>query len=346
MRGTVPQPERELTQTEQHLGDRLAALIDGELGHDARERVLAHLATCRSCKTEADAQRRVKNVFADTAPPPPSDGLLARLQGLPAAGPADGPFDGTPSGGDGARLPGSGSRGALSDPSQPMANAESGGSVWAFDQLRGGRGGSALSPGRGFRIHEMERLSARGRRFAFAAAGAVSLAALALAGGVGTAGTAGSGSSAAKGDAGAASASSVRTANATGGSDRDRRRRDASAMRTEVSGTVLSASTTAGDSSGAALKAGHGSGLHRGAPWAAPTAPPAEGERAGTSHPLLREAFLSSLALPTPPSAATGAYGFGAESYAGLPADAFPGGAIRKSAPSPSAVTTAAPPRR
>ena len=31
---------------EQHLGDRLAALVDGELGHDARERVLAHLATC------------------------------------------------------------------------------------------------------------------------------------------------------------------------------------------------------------------------------------------------------------------------------------------------------------
>ncbi|MGE7383347.1 zf-HC2 domain-containing protein, partial [Serratia bockelmannii] len=31
---------------EQHLGDRLAALVDGELKHDARERVLAHLATC------------------------------------------------------------------------------------------------------------------------------------------------------------------------------------------------------------------------------------------------------------------------------------------------------------
>ncbi|WP_236240098.1 anti-sigma factor [Streptomyces sp. CC228A] len=78
MSGTHPTP------AEQHLGDRLAALVDGELGHDARERVLAHLATCARCKAEADAQRRVKSYFAQAAPPPPSEGLLARLQGLPA----------------------------------------------------------------------------------------------------------------------------------------------------------------------------------------------------------------------------------------------------------------------
>lgn len=77
MTGTSPTP------AEQHLGDRLAALVDGELSHDARERVLSHLATCPKCKAEADAQRRVKSVFAQTAPPAPSEGLLARLQGLP-----------------------------------------------------------------------------------------------------------------------------------------------------------------------------------------------------------------------------------------------------------------------
>lgn len=347
MGGRAPQPERELTPAELHLGDRLAALIDGELGHDARERVLAHLATCCGCKTEADAQRRVKNVFADTAPPPPSDGLLARLQGLPAAGPGEGPPDGLPSGGDGAGLPGGGSRGGLPGTAAPMASAGSGGSPWAFDQLRGGRGGSLLSPGRGFRIHEMERLSARGRRFAFAAAGAVSLAALALAGGVGPAGQAGGGFATAKGDGGAASASSVRTTSASGSSDRDRRRREQNASRTEAGGTVLSANATTGDSSGAELKAGRGTGLHRGAPWAAPTAPPARSEQAGSVHPLLREAFFSSQALrPVPSSPAPGSYGSGAGAYAGLPADAFPGGAIRKSAPSPSPVTTAAPPRR
>ncbi|MFF9901752.1 anti-sigma factor family protein, partial [Streptomyces longispororuber] len=56
------------TPVEQHLGDRLAALVDGELGHEARERVLAHLATCCKCKAEADAQRRLKSVFATAAP--------------------------------------------------------------------------------------------------------------------------------------------------------------------------------------------------------------------------------------------------------------------------------------
>ncbi|WP_374194897.1 anti-sigma factor family protein [Streptomyces scabiei] len=59
------------TSAEQHLGDRLSALVDGELGHEARDRVLAHLATCGKCKTEADEQRRLKNVFAEAAPPPP-----------------------------------------------------------------------------------------------------------------------------------------------------------------------------------------------------------------------------------------------------------------------------------
>lgn len=71
---------------EHHLGDRLAALVDGELGHDSRERVLAHLATCWKCKAEADAQRRLKSVFAEAAAPPLSDALLARLQNLPGAG--------------------------------------------------------------------------------------------------------------------------------------------------------------------------------------------------------------------------------------------------------------------
>lgn len=56
---------------DQHLGDRLSALVDGELGHESRDRVLAHLVTCAKCKAEADAQRRLKNVFAEVAPPPP-----------------------------------------------------------------------------------------------------------------------------------------------------------------------------------------------------------------------------------------------------------------------------------
>ncbi|MFJ3581169.1 anti-sigma factor family protein [Streptomyces sp. NPDC090127] len=161
------------TPAEQHLGDRLAALVDGELGHDARERVLAHLATCAKCKAEADAQRRLKSVFASTAPPPPSEGLLARLQGLPG-GPGEpggddrrGPFD------DLFGLGGGGSVGG------GLGTVRSDGFATA----------APVSPHHsGFRIHavggrpDSDRSSWRGRRFGIAAASAVSFAAIALGG--------------------------------------------------------------------------------------------------------------------------------------------------------------------
>ncbi|WP_053684519.1 zf-HC2 domain-containing protein [Streptomyces sp. XY593] len=149
MTGASPSP------AEQHLGDRLAALVDGELKHDARERVLAHLATCAKCKAEADAQRRLKTMFVESAPPPLSAGLLARLQQLPGGG-VDGPSGpGSP--------PGPGS--AQPDP---------------FEAFAYGLPVAAVRPQQeGFRIHEVGRPR---RRFAFVAAGAVSLAALALGG--------------------------------------------------------------------------------------------------------------------------------------------------------------------
>ncbi|MEW9516700.1 zf-HC2 domain-containing protein [Streptomyces tubercidicus] len=152
---------------EQHLGDRLAALVDGELGHDARERVLAHLATCGKCKAEADAQRRLKNVFAQAAPPGPSEGLLARLQQLPGGDPE----------GPGSRL-GNGGLG--------RGEFARGGGAFGYVPS-GGHSGHAMaalptqSRGRGFRGPEADRPAQR-RRFAFAAAGAVSLAAFALGG--------------------------------------------------------------------------------------------------------------------------------------------------------------------
>lgn len=160
------------TPAEQHLGDRLSALVDGELGHEARERVLAHLATCAKCKAEADEQRRLKNVFAEVAPPPPSESFLARLQGLPG---------GSDGGGGGSRLGGGGfgSSGAFSVRHDP------------FEYVPNGPHAAVLpSEQRGFRIHdisrrEADRSASRGLRFAFVAAGAVSLAAVAL-GGVST----------------------------------------------------------------------------------------------------------------------------------------------------------------
>jgi anti-sigma factor RsiW len=44
-----------------HLGERLTALVDEELGHDERDRALAHLATCEQCRDEADTLRRLKS---------------------------------------------------------------------------------------------------------------------------------------------------------------------------------------------------------------------------------------------------------------------------------------------
>lgn len=160
------------TPAEQHLGDRLAALVDGELDHDARERVLAHLATCAKCKAEADAQRRLKNVFAQAAGPAMSEGLLARLQGLPGGPPGQddddrrGLFDG---GGFGNGVFGVRPDAFGYEPADAHAGSVPGGS--------------------GFRIHEVGREAAerspwRARRFAFAAASAVSFAAMALGGSV------------------------------------------------------------------------------------------------------------------------------------------------------------------
>ncbi|PNG18448.1 anti-sigma factor family protein, partial [Streptomyces cahuitamycinicus] len=186
---------------EQHLGDRLSALVDGELGHDARERVLAHVATCPKCKAEVDAQRRLKNVFAEAAPPPPSESFLARLQGLPAGGGPDG--DLTPPGG--GALPGGlsgrfGSSGAFgvkrgerfefgyapARPHLPVLPASPGVPSLPSDTGDLPSDHRGLPSGRGFRIHDVgrhdtDRSSSR-LRFAFVAAGAVSLAAIALGG--------------------------------------------------------------------------------------------------------------------------------------------------------------------
>lgn len=152
---------------EQHLGDRLAALVDGELGHDARERVLAHLATCGKCKAEADAQRRLKSVFATAAPPGPSAGLLARLQQLPGGDP----------GGPGSRL---GNGGFASG--EFARGGGSFGYVPSDDHSAHAMAALPAQPRvRGFRVQEADRPAQR-RRFAFAAAGAVSLAAFALGG--------------------------------------------------------------------------------------------------------------------------------------------------------------------
>ena len=43
-----------------HLGQRLSALIDGELDASERERVLIHMTRCGSCRDEVAALRMLK----------------------------------------------------------------------------------------------------------------------------------------------------------------------------------------------------------------------------------------------------------------------------------------------
>lgn len=63
----------------------LAGLVDGELGHAARERALAHLAHCTVCRAEVEAQRRLKARLRSTSSSEPAPALLARLLELPGS---------------------------------------------------------------------------------------------------------------------------------------------------------------------------------------------------------------------------------------------------------------------
>jgi anti-sigma factor RsiW len=72
-----------------HLGERLTALVDGELEHDERDRAYAHLTACAHCRSEADALRRLKKrmrSLPDTVPP---GDFLARLHAIGGSGGAD-----------------------------------------------------------------------------------------------------------------------------------------------------------------------------------------------------------------------------------------------------------------
>ncbi len=62
-----------------HLGARAASLVDGELGDDARDHALAHLAWCEACRAEVAAQRRLKARLGRLRPPDAPDPLVERL---------------------------------------------------------------------------------------------------------------------------------------------------------------------------------------------------------------------------------------------------------------------------
>lgn len=70
------------------LGATVAALVDGELEHAAREKAQRHLAHCVSCRAEVEAHRTLKARLSrlTVATPDPGDAFTDRLLALTAAG--------------------------------------------------------------------------------------------------------------------------------------------------------------------------------------------------------------------------------------------------------------------
>jgi anti-sigma factor RsiW len=69
-----------------HLGQRLSALIDGELEGGERERVLLHMTRCDSCRAEVAALRTLKRRMSALGEAAAGAGLTGRLMDLSARG--------------------------------------------------------------------------------------------------------------------------------------------------------------------------------------------------------------------------------------------------------------------
>lgn len=67
-----------------HLGDRVTSLADGELGHRARDRALAHAAGCPQCRADLEAERVVRARLQMLADPRPAPDLTSRLLAIAA----------------------------------------------------------------------------------------------------------------------------------------------------------------------------------------------------------------------------------------------------------------------
>ena len=61
-----------------HLGDRLSALVDGELGGAERDRAHAHLAACEQCRTEAAELRALKQKLRALMADAPAEAAMTR----------------------------------------------------------------------------------------------------------------------------------------------------------------------------------------------------------------------------------------------------------------------------
>ncbi|MGW5487265.1 anti-sigma factor family protein [Streptosporangium sandarakinum] len=71
-----------------HLGERVSALVDGELNHHERDRALSHLAFCAACRAEVDAVRALKTRLRSLdGPAVPADLSMSLLRMAEPGGP-------------------------------------------------------------------------------------------------------------------------------------------------------------------------------------------------------------------------------------------------------------------
>src|SRR5215469_15750602 len=61
-----------------HLGDRLSALVDGELDGAERDRAHAHLAGCERCRAEAAELRSLKKKLRGLTDGAPAEAAMTR----------------------------------------------------------------------------------------------------------------------------------------------------------------------------------------------------------------------------------------------------------------------------
>ncbi len=71
-----------------HLGERVSALVDGELNHAERERALAHLTFCADCRREVESTRALKSRLRSLdGPAMPADLTMSLLRMSEPGGP-------------------------------------------------------------------------------------------------------------------------------------------------------------------------------------------------------------------------------------------------------------------
>lgn len=71
-----------------HLGERVSALVDGELSHAERERALAHLTFCGDCRREVESMRALKSRLRSLdGPAMPADLTMSLLRMAEPGGP-------------------------------------------------------------------------------------------------------------------------------------------------------------------------------------------------------------------------------------------------------------------